>query len=250
MSGGDAWCEACERGGRSILSAEGSRGLPARSRLPTFLRETTFVISVPGRRYHGQNHQLLSAAWESHVLQGPCQWRNPETLSRGGRVRLSNCKFPAGGRVQRDVPSSGVSYRDGRGFLEDPAGPERLRQFQPWQVGEQRQGKRRGGVASAGSHNSTGSLDLGSCRPRCAAPASWVPRKGWGWWGQAGAPPSSTGVEGLGRSRRVRLCGGACAPVCSSACVNACVYILLISVSGICILSGLVCWACSLKPRT
>jgi hypothetical protein len=34
------------------------------------------------------------------------------------------------------------------------------------------------------------------------------------------------------------------------ACVNARVYILLIRVSGICILRGLGCWACSLKLWT
>lgn len=51
-----------------------------------------------------------------------------------------------------------------------------------------------------------------------------------------GAPPTSSSLRKAGEGGPARRC--------SFACVNACVYILLISVSGICILSGSVCWAC------
>lgn len=43
-------------------------------------------------------------------------------------------------------------------------------------------------------------------------------------------------------------CGGKfCVLFCLFVCVNVCVYILFISVSGICILSGLVFWVCFLE---
>lgn len=107
----------------------------------------------------------------------------------------------------------------------------------------------RGDVTYATSHSLVGSLELdgalASERPRVPPEGCGAPGKDRRWPGgvRGGLSALSDGLSGAQLSCARGGGGMACTPSFSFACVNACVYILLISVSGICILSGLVCWA-------